>query len=506
MATTYAPHSRNSPLLRHLRSLLLIGSGSVSAWLRWLVTPSPAAQRRRQQARDRARRKRLFWHPELFVLEDRRQAGVPIEPVSLAVTGLAGYMALQAAPSPIDLNQPFADTFDSNPARDSQLGSPPKSQPATPSALDTGAAASPLDEAPPPHPFSTGAGATSAEDPAQPPVNSLSAGDAGVSPSDPLASPFAPAGNQAPGSAGSGGGGGGSGGSGGAASAAAGAAGSAGSLLAPPATTASGQDMEGTDLGQGPAAAPRSAPAAQPSTPPTPAAPSTAAPALPGTNPAAALAGPALAGPLAAANLSLLPSLLPSATSAQANPAATSALAPAAPPRISAAEEQALLDSYGKLPLRFEANQGQTASGVNFLSRGQGYTLYLAGGQAVLDLQQPADAQGVVHGTVLKTSFVGASPSSQATALQQLPGNSNYFAGSNPSGWQTDVPNFGGVQYQNLYPGIDLLYYGSSQRQLEFDFIVNPGADPGTIRMLLQGANSVCPPCENVCHFSGLIG
>jgi len=162
MATAHATRSRpaQSPLVRHL---LLIGSGSVSAWLRWLVTPSPAAQRRRQQARDRARRKRLFWRPELFVLEDRSQAGVPIEPVSLAVTGLAGYMALQATPGPIDLDQPFTDTLDSNRARTIQLGSPAKSQAPSPSALDSSAPASPLDDVPQPHLFSTGAGATSAE-------------------------------------------------------------------------------------------------------------------------------------------------------------------------------------------------------------------------------------------------------------------------------------------------------------------------------------------------------
>src|SRR5205807_7298995 len=126
----------------------------------WLVTPSRAAVYRRQQARDRVRRRGLHFRPELFVLEDRSQAGVPIEPVSLALTGLSGFLAAQAIASPVDPEQSFTDAFDTNPARHIQLGNAP-----SPAAAILDDAASSLDELPPTRPSSSGSGATSAEDP-----------------------------------------------------------------------------------------------------------------------------------------------------------------------------------------------------------------------------------------------------------------------------------------------------------------------------------------------------
>ena len=56
--------------------------------------------------------------------------------------------------------------------------------------------------------------------------------------------------------------------------------------------------------------------------------------------------------------------------------------------------------------------------------------------------------------------------------------------------WHTDVPNFARLQYSQVYPGIDLIYYGSNNR-LEYDFVVAPGADPAAIRMRFQGAGAL---------------
>ena len=67
---------------------------------------------------------------------------------------------------------------------------------------------------------------------------------------------------------------------------------------------------------------------------------------------------------------------------------------------------------------------------------------------------------------------------------------SNYLLGNDPSQWHTSVPNYGGVKYQGVYPGIDLVYYGN-QRQLEYDFVVSPGADPRRIRLGFQGADKL---------------
>jgi hypothetical protein len=154
-----------------------------------------------------------------------------------------------------------------------------------------------------------------------------------------------------------------------------------------------------------------------------------------------------------------------------------------------------VVQKLGQLGIRFEENVGQTDGQVQFLSRGPGYNLFLTPTQAVLDLHQTvpgsAPGGGLVEVTVLRTQWVGANPSPQLVGLGPLPGVSNYFVGSDPSQWHTDVPNFGGVAYQNLYPGIDLRYYGNAQGQLEYDLVVQPGADPKAIRLQVQGAQGM---------------
>ncbi len=160
-------------------------------------------------------------------------------------------------------------------------------------------------------------------------------------------------------------------------------------------------------------------------------------------------------------------------------------------------------ESYGKLPLYFEANRGQTDPQVKFLSRGPGHTLFLASGEAVLALRKAkAEAKGddlsrvTRHAspryeqTVLRMSFVGANPKARVEGLEELPGKANYFIGNDPKKWRTTVPTFAKVQYRNLYPGIDLIYYGN-QRQLEYDFVAAPGADPNLIKLAFQGAEDV---------------
>ncbi|MBI2986440.1 MAG: SBBP repeat-containing protein [Deltaproteobacteria bacterium] len=137
--------------------------------------------------------------------------------------------------------------------------------------------------------------------------------------------------------------------------------------------------------------------------------------------------------------------------------------------------------AYGKLPLHFEANQGQTDAEVKFLSRGRGYALFLTANEAVMVLRSE---------TVLRMNLVGADSEPQVIGLDQLSGKVNYFIGNDPKKWRTNVPTYGKVRYQNVYPGIDLVYYGN-QRQLEYDFIVAPGADPKAIRLAFEGANKI---------------
>ncbi|MGD8944401.1 MAG: hypothetical protein PVJ37_14120, partial [Desulfobacterales bacterium] len=137
--------------------------------------------------------------------------------------------------------------------------------------------------------------------------------------------------------------------------------------------------------------------------------------------------------------------------------------------------------AYLNLPLSFEANQGQTDPQVAFLSRGSGYTLFLTDSEAVVALSK-SDSR-----SVLRMILLGASTGSKATGIGKLPGKSNYFIGNDPRKWHTHIPSYQKVKYPDVYPGVDLVYYGN-QRQLEYDFIVAPGADPGRIKLKFDGA------------------
>ncbi|MBI3048536.1 MAG: hypothetical protein HYY76_09540 [Acidobacteria bacterium] len=141
---------------------------------------------------------------------------------------------------------------------------------------------------------------------------------------------------------------------------------------------------------------------------------------------------------------------------------------------------------YGRLPLSFEANYGQTDSRVKFLSRGSGYTLFLTSTEAVFILGK-AEATSE---TVLRMTVVGANAASAITGLEALPGTVNSFIGGDPSTWRTNIPSYARVKYQNVYPGVDLIYYGN-QRRLEYDFVVAPGGDPNAIELAFEGAMDI---------------
>jgi hypothetical protein len=166
--------------------------------------------------------------------------------------------------------------------------------------------------------------------------------------------------------------------------------------------------------------------------------------------------------------------------------------------------------NYGKLPLNFEINQGQTDAQVKFLSRGSGYTLFLTPTEAVVSLNRPKAHHPKLSslseffspslskslpfseesGTVLRMQFVGSTPAPQILGEEALPGRVNYLIGKEPNQWLRGIPTFAKVTYQGIYPGVDLVYYGK-QGQLEYDFVVAPGADPGQIKLAFQGADYI---------------
>ncbi len=183
------------------------------------------------------------------------------------------------------------------------------------------------------------------------------------------------------------------------------------------------------------------------------------------------------------------------------------------------------LREIGKLPLSFEENQGQVDEKVKYLARGKGYTLFLTETEAVLSLRNAASeklevrseketpsvsplrsgkrarvrgeatkdhnaGKGESGTSVIRMKFAGANSAPKVNGDDQLPGIVNYFIGNDPDQWRTQIPTYKKVQYDNLYEGIDLVYYGN-QGQLEYDLVVAPGSDPSQIQLAFEGTDVV---------------
>jgi hypothetical protein len=156
----------------------------------------------------------------------------------------------------------------------------------------------------------------------------------------------------------------------------------------------------------------------------------------------------------------------------------------------------ALRPAYGRASLAFEPNVGQVTNGpqVNFLSHGPGFELFLTNASAVFSVARPGQAaSGPALRDVFRLDFAGAGASPRIVTGQELPSRSSYFAGSDPRQWHTDVPQYAGLTYQDIYPGVDLVYrsHTTIDRQLEYDFVVKPGADASAVRLSWQGLQSV---------------
>src|ERR1700733_3976316 len=157
------------------------------------------------------------------------------------------------------------------------------------------------------------------------------------------------------------------------------------------------------------------------------------------------------------------------------------------------------LDSqYGKLPLSFEPNRGQTDSQVQWVARGPQYALFLTGHDAVLEMNKvtPIDKNVPtlmprVSSSAVRMPLLGTATTPASTGEQALSGTANYMTGKDSSKWQTNIPTYGKVRLAQVYPGVDLVYYGT-QGRLEYDFVVAPNTDPNTdpsaIRLSFDGA------------------
>jgi hypothetical protein len=148
-------------------------------------------------------------------------------------------------------------------------------------------------------------------------------------------------------------------------------------------------------------------------------------------------------------------------------------------------KKRQVAENYGRLPINFEPNVGQTDEKVKFTARGQGYSLFLTDSEAVLALKKDEKNEHAV----VRMQIDGALSSPKISGLGATTSKTNYFIGSNPEKWRTSVSNYKQVKYESVYEGVDLVYYGNGQ-QLEYDFLVAPNSDPNQIRLKFAGLKS----------------
>ena len=163
---------------------------------------------------------------------------------------------------------------------------------------------------------------------------------------------------------------------------------------------------------------------------------------------------------------------------------------------------------FAALPLAFEVNEGQTDPQVKYMARGNGYTVYLTQEETIVALTSssqagPSQAAGIHSGrkteqqaekeertAAVRMQLIGGNSRAQIAASRELAAQANYFIGNDPGKWHQGIRQYAEVSYYDVYPGVNLAYYGV-QKQLEFDFIVSPGANPSPIRFDISGANRI---------------
>jgi hypothetical protein len=146
-----------------------------------------------------------------------------------------------------------------------------------------------------------------------------------------------------------------------------------------------------------------------------------------------------------------------------------------------------------RAPVLFERNDGQDDERALYVAHGLGYSLFLTRDGAAMVLHAPskeADGSTRTRDYAARLSFIGANPHAEVAGIDELPGKSNYFSGSNPALWKTGIPQFSRVLYRDIYPGVDLVFY-AHDGHLEFDFNVAPGANPDVIRLEAAGVQTL---------------
>jgi hypothetical protein len=139
--------------------------------------------------------------------------------------------------------------------------------------------------------------------------------------------------------------------------------------------------------------------------------------------------------------------------------------------------------AYAQKPIVFEPNRGQAPPAIQFLSRGNGYGLYLTETEAVLSLVRPEPV-------LVRMTLAGQNPRPRIEGMELQQSVSNYLRGNSDADWRNSIPHFARVRYRSVYPGIDLIYYGHDG-QLEYDFRIEPNVDPNIIELEFSGIENL---------------
>lgn len=139
-----------------------------------------------------------------------------------------------------------------------------------------------------------------------------------------------------------------------------------------------------------------------------------------------------------------------------------------------------------RVPVRFEPNLGQAEPGVRFLARGAKYSaMFLADGSVCYFYEAGDKSQEYT----LRVEFPGSEQDIDLTADGRLPSVTNVYEGRDPSGWVSGIPNYARLRARSVYPNIELIWR-SRGGDLEQVFVVEPGGDPGRIRVRYPEATS----------------
>jgi hypothetical protein len=176
------------------------------------------------------------------------------------------------------------------------------------------------------------------------------------------------------------------------------------------------------------------------------------------------------------------------------------------------ASRENAVSKFGEIPVYFEENKGQFNETVRYSARGtKGYSLFLTATDAVYVLSNKEQEAEVRDSTIgpfgdskiefepakpsqkvaIYMTLAGASGTSEFFGSQLLEHRTNYFRGSDETKWQTDIPNYQSLRSNQVYEGIDMIWHGKENGAVQYDFVVNPNANPKQIEWKIQGATDV---------------